>query len=221
MVDGGAGKGPPRADRGGCCAKTPRFRCVFGVCLAAATLLVVVAGAKGVSRAQHRRTQLVRGGAAQAAPAAADAVWHGVESVNASAPQLCRAGADLVCAQYDAVVVLGGGPADAHGALPEWVKRRCDVVLELYSCCRAAGGRLTVITTSAGTAHAPNAVDEEGFHVSEARASSRYLVARGISPADIVEESAGTVCVITQCALARGRVCCMCMPGRMGTVRPS
>ena len=48
-----------------------------------------------------------------------------------------------------------------------------------------------------------------------------YLVARGISPADIVEESAGTVCVITQCALARGRVCCMCMPGRMGTVRPS
>ena len=75
------------------------------------------------------------------------------------------------------------------------VKRRCDVVVELYSCCRDAGSRrLTVITTSAGTAHTPNAVDAEGFHVSEARASSRYLVDRGVSPADIVEESAGAVC---------------------------
>ena len=75
------------------------------------------------------------------------------------------------------------------------MKRRCDVVVELYSCCRDAGSRrLTVITTSAGTAHTPNAVDSEGFHVSEARASSRYLVDRGVSPADIVEESAGAVC---------------------------
>ncbi len=89
------------------------------------------------------------------------------------------------------------------------VKRRCDVVVELYSCCRDAGSRrLTVITTSAGTAHTPNAVDAEGFHVSEARASSRYLVDRGVSPADIVEESAGAVCGCSNlCVGVR-----MCMP---------
>ena len=82
------------------------------------------------------------------------------------------------------------------------------MVIELYKCCNevlqahgadapdASGSldarRLTIITTSAGTAHTPNAVDPEGFHVSEARASSQYLVAHGVRPADIVEESAGS-----------------------------
>ena len=60
------------------------------------------------------------------------------------------------CTEWDAIVVLGGGPEDSNG-LPVWTKKRLDVVLDIYECCwlhsSDRANRLKIITTSAGTAH--------------------------------------------------------------------
>lgn len=168
------------------------------MCIAFSTTLLFLLGA---AWGQQRSEFMSRGLASSSPmPPTTDGVWTGVSE---GIPELCRAGPGLVCDRYEAVVLLGGGPANKDGTLPEWVKRRCDLVLHLYKCCseaRAAHQRdrpdtkerppMSIITTSAGTAHTPNAVDPEGFHVSEARASSQYLVMHGVRPADIFEESA-------------------------------
>lgn len=174
-----------------CCRSWPELIVIF-TCIAAVTAFIVYAGV-AVIVLKGRRTAVrerVVGTSSQGTNT--DGVWTGVNSVRDSIPQLCRSGADLVCDRYEAVLVLGGGPAK-NGTLPEWVKRRCDVALELYKCCKesAPHQRLTIITTSMGTFHTPNVVDAEGFPVSEARASSLYLVSLGVRPADIVEEAAG------------------------------
>jgi hypothetical protein len=93
--------------RNGCrCVHTPRFRYIVGI--AAVTLLVMLAAGAArratVSPGKQIGARLQSAGASQGAQAT-DEVWRGVTSVNTSAPQLCRAGADLVCARYNAVVV--------------------------------------------------------------------------------------------------------------------
>jgi hypothetical protein len=127
-----------RSQSAGCgCIHTPPFRCIVGI--AAVTLLVMLAAGAArratVSTAKHVDALLQRAGASLGAQAS-DEVWRGVTSVNTSVPQLCRAGADLVCARYNAVVVLGGGPADKDGSLPEW--HLLSNVPYVYSTCTRA-----------------------------------------------------------------------------------
>ncbi len=97
------------------CIHMPPFRCI--VSIAAVTLLVMLAGG-AARRATASPAKQIDG--VSTTLRATDEVWRGVTSVNTSAPQLCRAGSELVCARYNAVVVLGGGPADKDGSLPEW-----------------------------------------------------------------------------------------------------
>ncbi|EKX38048.1 hypothetical protein GUITHDRAFT_77545, partial [Guillardia theta CCMP2712] len=89
----------------------------------------------------------------------------------------------------DAVVVLGGGPQSKDGSLPEWTKRRCDAVAELYKCCKGKNQKLRIVTTSAGTAHTPSVIDSEGFPVTEASASAQYLIRAGVDAKHIVQEA--------------------------------
>jgi uncharacterized SAM-binding protein YcdF (DUF218 family) len=180
----------------GCFAQRPRvLYCLYTstICL---TMLLVTAMWVVVER-QQARTELVRS-MGEGRMKVTDGVWRGVESVRS---ELCSSGSKLICATYEAVVVLGGGPAK-DGSLPEWVKRRCDAAVELYKCCeqvrsaqalqgRESDDRLIIITTSAGTFHTPNVIDKDGFPITEARASSNYLVAHGVKHPDILEETSG------------------------------
>jgi hypothetical protein len=75
--------------------------------------------------------------------------WNGVISIS-NHTEICSSS---TCNEWDAVVVLGGGPEGPDG-LPIWTQHRLDVVLEIYKCCsRFRSQKLRIITTSAGTAH--------------------------------------------------------------------
>lgn len=135
-----------------------RYTQALFIFVAVSTTLLILCAAGG----QQRLELVGRGGASTSVYQTTDGVWTGVGK---DIPELCRAGPDLVCDKYEAVVLLGGGPANKDGTLPEWVKRRCDLVLQLYKCCseaRAAQQResptfreqqpaiMKIITTSAG-----------------------------------------------------------------------
>ena len=184
----------------GCCWASPRVVYVLAAGLVALAALLAYASTQTLHRQYERAERTSAAGRNWAEGHAADSVWHGVTTVQASVPQLCRDGSELVCAQYQALVVLGGGPANADGVLPEWVKRRCDVAVELYHCCAKAllkpgGGQrdhrsLVIITTSAGTIHTPSFMDGDGFPVTEARKSAQYMITHGVDPVHILEETA-------------------------------
>jgi hypothetical protein len=71
----------------------------------------------------------------------------------------------------------GGGPQQDDGDPPLWVRRRLDAALELASCMRGEDNSGSfLITTSLGSAHVPNALDVEGFPISEAQCSANYLI---------------------------------------------
>jgi hypothetical protein len=109
-----------------CCAEASAVRCALGAAVLAGAALILFAGAVSVGRQQKRALELEQGRRGGAGQQVTDGVWRGVSSVQTSVPQLCRRGPELVCSRYEAIVVLGGGPADKDGALPDWVKRRCD-----------------------------------------------------------------------------------------------
>lgn len=112
---------------GACCVETAGFRCFAAPLILGTAVLVLYAGSVTVGRQQRRALELVRGQRRWTrSRQVTDGVWTGVSSVRSSIPQLCRSGPELVCSSYEAVVVLGGGPANKDGSLPEWVKRRCD-----------------------------------------------------------------------------------------------
>ena len=78
--------------------------------------------------------------------------WSGVSDIRNISDVCTKA----KCRDWDALVVLGGGPGKGNVTLPLWTQKRLDVVLDLYECCsRLLGGEQTlkIITTSAGTAH--------------------------------------------------------------------
>jgi len=82
----------------------------------------------------------------------------------------------------DAVVVPGGG-LDERGEPWPWVKARLDAAL-LHD---AATQQYLVL--SRGTTHKPAPTDADGFAVDESVASARYLIARGVDPRRIVQDT--------------------------------
>ena len=80
--------------------------------------------------------------------------------------------------KYDAILVLGGG-VKKDGALPEWIIRRLNKAIEMYS------GKEKIITLSAGTTHKPPVIKKNGFPLSEAEAAANFLIKKGISRENI------------------------------------
>jgi len=82
---------------------------------------------------------------------------------------------------YDAILVPGNGIREG-GALPTWVQRQLNRVIELY-----AGE--WIITLSAGTTHRPPPLDPNGFPIFESVASAAYLIAHGVPAEKILTET--------------------------------
>lgn len=86
------------------------------------------------------------------------------------------------------VLVIPGGGLRDDGALPTHSALRVDRAIEIY---RLTGSdNVVFITLSGGTPHKPFPRDKDGFAVLEAEAASRRLIAAGVSPAMIWEETA-------------------------------
>ena len=82
----------------------------------------------------------------------------------------------------DAVIVPGGG-LDERGEPWPWVKARLDAALRHDATTRQ------YLVLSRGTTHKPAPTDADGFAVDESVASARYLIARGVDPQRIVQDT--------------------------------
>lgn len=108
----------------------------------------------------------------------------------------------------DAIVIPGGGQTE-DGKPQPFVAARLDRALELWrrlddaqqrrgpsgsghdassGGTGGAEGRPPLVVLSAGTMHKPNPRDAAGFPVYEAESEARYLMAKGVPAAAIVEE---------------------------------
>jgi hypothetical protein len=82
--------------------------------------------------------------------------------------------------RYDAVLVPGGG-LQPDGELRPWVIPRLDRALERHDTG-------VIVTLSAGTVHKPPPLGNDGFPIHEAEAGARYLLGRGLEPAQLLTE---------------------------------
>ena len=91
-------------------------------------------------------------------------------------------------AQFDCIVVLGGGvPPGPRTQLP-FVANRCDAAV----CVRAAhdaDAAPVILCLSAGTAHMPQLLSADGLPVWEATASAAEVIDRGVPPAAVFVET--------------------------------
>jgi uncharacterized SAM-binding protein YcdF (DUF218 family) len=83
---------------------------------------------------------------------------------------------------YDAMIIPGGGIQD-NGKVHEWVKRRLDKAIELFT------GKEFIILLGAYTVHKPPMLDKNKFPILEARAASNYLIKNKIPPKNILLET--------------------------------
>lgn len=91
--------------------------------------------------------------------------------------------------KYDAVIIPGsGGPRDGLSpinSLPEWVKKKLDLVAE-----KADQTMTPLVLLSAGTYHKAGPLDCNGRNFQESTAMSLYLEDRGVDMSRVVEENA-------------------------------
>ena len=88
-----------------------------------------------------------------------------------------------------AIVVLGGGPADqATGLMPSWSLERCHRAAALHLCMQKNEFDLPVLCASGESAHAPHFRDSEGYTVYESSSMARCLLARGVAARNIFRE---------------------------------
>jgi uncharacterized SAM-binding protein YcdF (DUF218 family) len=87
--------------------------------------------------------------------------------------------------RLDAVLVLGGGVPKSVDEPPVYVQQRCnDAAAVVKRHCEETSRRdknpsmLPILTLSAGTAHLPQLMSEDGLPVWEATASAAYLQKR-------------------------------------------
>lgn len=85
---------------------------------------------------------------------------------------------DFVIDSLDAVLVLGGGVPSSLEEPPVHVKRRCDVaaaIVQRHRDLSQASLSLPILTLSAGTAHLPQLLSNDGLPIWEATSSAAYL----------------------------------------------
>lgn len=80
-----------------------------------------------------------------------------------------------VLRKLDAVLVLGGGAPQAFDEPPVYVQQRCDDALAVVN-----SRELPILCLSAGTAHVPQALSENGLPIWESTACAAYLEARDV-----------------------------------------
>ena len=83
---------------------------------------------------------------------------------------------------YDAILTRGGG-INEDGSFPEWVKRRLDKVIKIFT------DNEIIITLSAGTTHKPHPLDENKFPIYESVAQANYLISKGIPKEKILTDT--------------------------------
>lgn len=93
-------------------------------------------------------------------------------------------------AEYDAIIVPGGGQTEAGHSQP-FVEARLDAAIAAQLAATPAhdpSQRPPIVVLSAGTVHKPNPRDGDGFPVYEADSEARYLMSRGVAAEDIYQE---------------------------------
>jgi uncharacterized SAM-binding protein YcdF (DUF218 family) len=91
-----------------------------------------------------------------------------------------------LCADYDAVLILGGG-LHADGP-PPWAARRLAGALAVRAA-QAAPPATRLVVLGGGTPHAPPILDSGGYVVHEAAAYAEALLAAGVRPDRILKET--------------------------------
>lgn len=102
-----------------------------------------------------------------------------------------------VLVRLDAIVVLGGGKPLSVEEPPVYAQRRCDdavAVVEKRKKMQHLSNRrgIPILCLSAGTAHVPQYMSEDGLPVWEATASAAYLLSKhssAVSPDDVYVET--------------------------------
>jgi hypothetical protein len=88
-----------------------------------------------------------------------------------------------------AIVVLGGGPADqSTGEMPSWSKERCHRTAALHLCLQQHQFELPVLCASGESAHAPHYRDSEGYTVYESSSMADCLIQLGVAARNIFRE---------------------------------
>lgn len=90
-----------------------------------------------------------------------------------------------MAADYDAVMVLGGG-LTPDGGLPPWVERRLEGALHVYS---QQPRPIPIVLLGAGTPHKRPVLDAAGYVLHESTAYARFLMARGVPAAHLLKET--------------------------------
>ena len=88
-----------------------------------------------------------------------------------------------------ALVVLGGGPADqSTGEMPSWSRERCHRAAALHLCMQKNQYELPILCASGESAHAPHYRDSEGFTVYESSSMADCLIQEGVAARNIFRE---------------------------------
>jgi len=110
----------------------------------------------------------------------------------------------------DVIIVLGGGRPKSLYEPPIFVKNRCDFAAEVYIHAKEREEKTLpmIVTLSAGTAHTPQAIKENGLPMWEASASAGYIVKKfpGVNPKDILQETT-SYDTIGNAYFARAQIC--------------
>ena len=84
-----------------------------------------------------------------------------------------------VAHNLDAIFVLGGGVPSSFTSPPEYVKIRCDAAVHIARQVLSTRNEMPVILClSAGTAHLPQLMSDDGLPVWEATSSAAYILDR-------------------------------------------
>lgn len=85
---------------------------------------------------------------------------------------------DKILKSFDAVLILGGGRPISLNLPPSYVVKRCDLVVEIVKKYKQMnqGNFLPLLTLSAGTAHVPQFINQDGSPLYESTSSAAYLI---------------------------------------------
>lgn len=88
--------------------------------------------------------------------------------------------------EFDAIIVLGGGPPITERLPMPFVEARCDAARRLFE---ASSAQPKVLCVSAGTAHARQVIRDDGLPVWESTAAAAYLIDSGVPEMALVVET--------------------------------